>query len=213
MLIVVLQRCHYLWTAPFFDAVLREHGIQRAFVYRLTVMDQVFELLALYALGFGVLSLGPRRMLAAGTLAWLSRSLLLAWLAQTDASARVAVSCLFASQILSGLATVAFFGTVAAVLRLHRDRVECSRPVLLAAVAGTVGILLGGVIGDAMPGQHTWQWLARFPEAIDLGLLSIQLRGWPGAWWISALPALVATVVVLLAKPSELDASSRAATG
>jgi len=210
LLIVVVQRCHYMWNAPFFQSVLDQHDVGRQFVHRLTVADQVFELMGLFLLGTGVVTLGPRLMLVTGTLAWFGRSVLLGWMAQTPVSGPIAVASLFAAQALQGVAIVTFFGTLGVILRLHQGVAGCRRQIMLASVGGILGMLIGGFVAEALQsgGPTSILYDLRIVMGVtDRGVLFLEPwpNGWSGVWLFSAVPSLLAAVLVSLSKPSSVS--------
>lgn len=205
LLIVVVQRCHYLWNAPFFESILKAHAVERQFVYRLTVADQVFELLGLLLLGTGVVKLGTRTMLAIGASAWLGRAVLLAWMSQASPSGQVAMASLCGAQVLQGVAIVAFFGTLGVILKLNQSVSACRYQIMLVSVCGIGGMLIGGVIADDMLAGDPGVVLHELPELIGFSMIenpeaARRLQGWSGVWCLSAVPCLIAVVLAGLSK-------------
>lgn len=220
LLIVVVQRCHYLWNAPFFLTVLEQHDVGRQFVHRLTVTDQIFELMALFVLGTGIVTLGSRLMLVTGTLAWFGRCALLGWMAQTPVSGPIAMTSLFAAQVLQGVAIVAFFGTLGVILRLHEGVTGCRRQIMLASVGGIFGMLIGGFVADAILTDTSMYVLKDQSVGIEVSTIesanveppraespniSLMMRGWSLVWWLSAFPSLLAALLVSMTKPSAVS--------
>lgn len=210
VLLVVVQRGHYMGNAPFFQSVLERYEVERLFVYRLTVSDQVFELFGLFILGTGFTRFGPRLMLVAGASAWLGRSLLSGWMSQSLVSGKIAMACLFGSQVLHGIAVVMFFGTLGVVLRIHYGTKAIRRHVMLAAIVGIPATLISGLIADVMLAPNSTQLILHGLN--DFGLSGIVdgenvlwLRGWTGIWWLSAIPCFLATILVSLARQPELN--------
>jgi hypothetical protein len=209
LMVVVVQRCHYLWNAPFFESILNAHAVERQFVHRLTVSDQVFELIGLFLLGTGVMKFGTRVMLTVGASAWLGRAILLAWMSQSAPSGQVAMASLFGAQILQGVAIAAFFGTLGVILKLHLGISACRYQIMLVSVCGIVGMLIGCVIADEI--------LAGSPGFVVnslRGLVGIStsespsaarwLQGWSGVWIFSAVPCLLAIVLTGLSKTASV---------
>ncbi len=210
LMLVVVQRCHYLWNAPFFESVLRKHEVGRQFVFRLTVADQVFELMALFMLGAGVMKFGTRTMLTVGAVAWFSRSVLLAGMSQASPSGQVAMASLCGAQILQGVAIAAFFGTLGVILRLHHGVAACRYQVMLVSVCGIVGMLIGGVIADDILAAGPDSVLRKLPGLIGLSDLDNPsdvhwLQGWSGVWLVSAVPCLIAIVLTGLSKAASVS--------
>jgi hypothetical protein len=210
LLIVVVQRCHYMWNAPFFQSVLEQHGVGRQFVHRLTVADQVFELIGLLLLGTGIVKLGPRLMLVTGTLAWSGRSVLLGWMWESSVSGSAAMACLFAAQVLQGVAIVTFFGTFGVILRLHHGVSGCRRQIMLASVSGILGMLTAGFVAEALlpGGPESILYELRIVWGVtDSGILFLNpwLQGWTGIWLVSSVPSLLAALLVSLSKPSSVS--------
>ncbi|MDA0283769.1 MAG: hypothetical protein O3B13_22815 [Planctomycetota bacterium] len=204
LLVVIVQRCHYAWNATFFESVFQQYDIGRPFVHRLTVADQVFELLGLFLLGTSVVTLGPRLMLAGATLAWVARSALLGWMSQSGVSGQVAMSCLLVAQVLQGCAVVAFFGTIGALLRLHGSVTGGRRQIIMASLAGILGMLIAGGVATFMLSPPAWDE-ALHPLVVDLVLIAPVVRGWPGTWWLSTVPALLAFFLVVVARVPKLS--------
>ncbi|MFT5325808.1 MAG: hypothetical protein ACI8P0_003680 [Planctomycetaceae bacterium] len=210
LMLVIVQRCHYLWNAPFFESILRQHEVERQFVYRLTVADQVFELLALFMLGAGVMKFGTRAMLTVGAVAWFSRAVLLAWMSQASPSGQVAMASVCGAQILQGVAIAAFFGTLGVILKLHHGVAACRYQIMLVSICGIVGMLIGGVIAEALlPGGPTsiLYELRTIMGFSDSGTLfqNPWLQGWSGVWCLSAVPCLVAMLLTGLSKAASVS--------
>jgi hypothetical protein len=210
LMIVVVQRCHYLWNAPFFESIMQQHEVRRQFVYRLIVADQVFELLGLFMLGVGVLKVGTRVMLVAGASAWFGRAVLLAWMSQSAPSGQMAIACLCGAQVLQGVAIAAFFGTLGVILRLHHGVGACRYQIMLVSVCGILGMLIGGVIADDILGGAPAFFLTQLPELVGLSTaenpgVARWLQGWAGVWCLSALPCLLAILLAGLSKASSIS--------
>lgn len=210
LLIVVVQRCHYLWNAPFFESILKAHAVERQFVYRLTVADQVFELIGLLVLGTGVEKLGTRTMLIIGASAWLGRAVLLAWMSQASPSGQVAMASLCGAQVLQGVAIVAFFGTLGVILKLHHGVAACRYQIMLVSVCGIVGMLMGGVIADDILAGNPGFVFQDLPELIGLSMVENPdavrwLQGWSGVWCLSAVPCLIAIVLAGLSREASVS--------
>lgn len=211
VLSVLVQRCHYVWNAPFFKSILDEYELATPLIFRLVVASQVFELFGLMLLGCGVLKFGARTMLVAGALSWSGRSLLLAWVAQAKASIHLELLSLGAAQILQGAATVAFFGTLGVVLRLHRGVDACRYQIMLVSVCGVLAVLLGGCFADAMLDRNlvpAVQGPLYRMELQSTGRFSIDawFQGWAGVWCLSAIPSLLAVACVSSSKSASLCA-------
>lgn len=209
LMIVVVQRCHYLWNAPFFESIMQRHDVGRQFVHRLIVADQVFELIGLFVLGVGVAKAGTRVLLFLGAFAWFGRAVLLAWTSHSDASGQVAMACLCIAQILQGLAICAFFGTLGVILRLHRGVALCRSQIMLVSVCGVLGMLIGGAVADEVLTRGSESALNDLPSI--LGFLGFEdpdaarwLRGWAGVWTLSALPCLLAVFFAGLSKTARV---------
>jgi hypothetical protein len=207
VMIVVVQRCHHLWNAPFFESIMQQHEVRQQFVYRLTVADQVFELLGLFMLGVGVLKVGTRMMLVVGASAWLGRAVLLAWMSQSAPSGQMAIAYLCGAQILQGVAIAAFFGTLGVILRLHDRVAACRYQIMLVSVCGILDMLIGGVIADEFLGGSPGFFLTQLVGlsiADDPGVAG-WLQGWAGVWSLSALPCLIAILLASLSKASSVS--------
>jgi len=209
-MVVVVQRCHYFWNAPFFQSILNAHAVERQFVYRLTVSDQVFELIGLFLLGTGVMRFGTRTMLIVGATAWLGRAILLAWLSQSSPSGQVAMASLFGAQILQGVAIAAFFGTLGVILKLHHGVSACRYQMMLVSVGGIVGMLVSGVIADDILAGTPGFVINELPGLIGISSADAPdsarwLQGWSGVWCISAVPCLLAILLAGLSKTGSVS--------
>ncbi len=214
LLIVVVQRCHYLWNASFFESILKAHAVERQFVHRLMVADQVFELIGLFLLGTGVMKFGTRVTLMVGGLAWVGRAVLLAWMSRTSPSGQVAMASLCGAQVLQGVAVVTFFGTLGVILKLHYGVLACRFQIMLVSVGGIVGMLIGGVVADDMLMDGDGILLNGLPGLIGLSssenpVVASWLQGWPGVWGLSAVPCLIAMILVCLSKTASVSLDSR----
>lgn len=209
LLIVVVQRCHYLWNAPFFDSILKAHSVERQFVYRLTVADQVFELIGLFLLGTGVVKLGTRTMLTIGASAWLGRAVLLAWMSQASPSGQLAMASLCGAQVLQGVAIAMFFGTLGAILKLHHGVAACRYQIMLVSVGGIVGMLMAGAVADDILADGSGFLLTDLLGLIGLStsenpVVASWLQGWPGVWGLSAVPCFMAMILAGLSKTASV---------
>jgi hypothetical protein len=210
LMMVVVQRCHYLWNAPFFESIMQRHEVGRQFVHRLIVADQVFELLGLFMLGVSVVKVGTRVMLVAGALAWLGRAVLLAWMSQATPSGQVAMACLCGAQVLQGVAMVAFFGTLGVILRLHLGVTACRSQIMLTAVYGILGMLAAGFVAETLLSGGPTSMLHELRTIMgftDTGILYLEpwLQGWAGVWSFSALPCLLAVAFAGLSRALRAD--------
>ena len=210
LMVVVVQRCHYLWNAPFFESILNAHAVERQFVHRLTVSDQVFELIGLFLLGTGVMKFGTRVMLTVGASAWLGRAILLAWMSQSSPSGQVAMASLFGAQVLQGVAIAAFFGTLGVVLKLHLGVSACRFQIMLVSVCGIFGMLIGGVIADDILASSPGFTLNELPGLVGFSAtehpdISRWLQGWSGVWCLSAIPCLLAVFLTGLSKTASVS--------
>ena len=210
LMVVVVQRCHYLWNAPFFESILNAHAVERQFVHRLTVSDQVFELIGLFLLGTGVMKFGTRVMLTVGASAWLGRAILLAWMSQSSPSGQVAMASLFGAQVLQGVAIAAFFGTLGVVLKLHLGVSACRFQIMLVSVCGIFGMLIGGVIADDILASSPGFMLNELPGLVGISAtehpdITRWLQGWSGVWCLSAIPCLLAVFLTGLSKTASVS--------
>lgn len=210
VLMVLVQRCHYVWNAPFFESVIQKYSLGTQLVFRLVVADQVFQLFGLMLLGYGVQKFGTRTMFATGALSWSGRSLLLAWIAQAETSIQSEMLCLGAAQILQGAATVAFFGTLGVVLRLHRGVDGCRYQIMLVSVCGILAVLIGGCFADAMLDRDLVPEVQGPLHRLELesaGRFSFDswFQGWAGVWCLSAIPSLLAVALVSSSKSASLS--------
>ena len=160
LFLVVMQKCHHLWTAPYFDEVARRDGASHPLVHRLVVVSQVFEVLGLFLMtGAGLLRASRARLLLLlASSAWVARALLLSWLesAPPDSallnSSPLGVSfvsqVLFASQALYGLGIVGFLGALGTLL-YHSSRPAAGfRVAFLLGASTGLGVLIGGGLAD-----------------------------------------------------------------
>lgn len=205
ILMVVVQRCTHLWTAPFFEYIVQQHRVERPLVYRLTVTDQVFELVALYLIGFALLNAGPRLTLSIGTLAWFARAVLLGVTAESVTETRTAMTCLLAAQILGGIGAVSFFGSMGMLLGAQRSIGVLRPQILLAAIAGAAGTMLGGSLSaELLEGNPQTTHIKTVFTTVSPLLKSIGVpfatTGWPGIWSFLSIPALLALPCVLASR-------------
>jgi MFS family permease len=161
-------------------------------------------------LGVGVMKVGTRAMLVIGASAWLMRALLLAWMSQSVPSGQLAIACLFGAQVLQGVAIAAFFGTLGVVLRSHHEVAACRYQIMLVAVCGILGMLIGGVIADDILGGTSGFILTQLLELVGLSTadnpgVAIWLQGWAGVWCLSAVPCLLAIPLAGLSKASSIS--------
>lgn len=207
LLMIVLQRVHSAWTAPFFADVIGRFEIPQPIIHRLCVVSGVFEVAALYGLGFVLSLTGARIGMIIGILGWAARSVLLAWVAQTPLSVREALCWLMVAQALYGLSLVGFFGSFAAMSAERFQLLKHRRLSMFAGIVGAAALVALGTLTDAM--------VSAAPESISLLPLThsfhghtLNLRGWSGVWWQTALPAMPALLFALFGKWKTTDDTS-----
>lgn len=204
--VAVLQRCHELWVTPFIENVLELHGVRVQLSLRLSVVSHVAEVATLYGLGRIVWVIGPRLTMLLGLGFWLSRCLVLGWVAQTPLSARAALTNLFFAQILAGIGTVLFAGAAAVVLgrQLRSSRDALSATVFWSSLMAALGLLVVGTITDAALTKVGLPMATRvvnlWPERWEVGSYVLILREWSGLWFGSAVLPLVAMVLLCLSR-------------
>lgn len=214
LFLVIVQKCHHLWTAPYFEEVARRDGVSSPLVHRLVVVSQVFEVLGLYLMaGTGMLKAHRvRLLLLLASSAWVGRSLLLSWLESappdspllnsTPMGVAFVSQALFASQALYGLGLAGFLGALGTLLH-HSTRPAGGlwTAVLLGAATG-FGVLFGGVLAETLVSGNRSTILAphlrTLSERIQTGSLS--MRGWSGVWLLSAAPATLAALFLLICR-------------
>jgi hypothetical protein len=81
---------------------------------------------------------------------------------------------------------------------------------MLASVGGIFGMQIAGFVAEALlPGGATsFLYDLRIVMGVtDRGTLFLEpwLRGWSGVWLFSAVPSLLAAVLVSLSKPSSVS--------
>ncbi|MFP6764361.1 MAG: hypothetical protein VB858_12110 [Planctomycetaceae bacterium] len=216
--LVCVQKCHHLWTAPYFDAVVRRSLSAEPIVHRLVVVSQVFEVLGLCLLT-GIMRLtGVRLLMLAGAFAWVARAMLLSWLEaaplrggpvpDTAWSAQVQVGVLCLAQVLYGFGLVSVFGALGTIVNRRSACDSGTRTAILVGAATGSGVLFGGILaGTLVDGMLTADgaastvltpFLQTMPEAINVGI-TWPLHGWGGLWLFSAAPAAMAVLILMLA--------------
>lgn len=207
VLMVLVQRCHYVWSAPFFAAMIEPFNPSSPIVYRLLVADQIVELFGLLLLGAGLLKFGTRAILIIGALAWSGRSLLLAGISHGEHSIHLKMFSLGAAQILQGVAIVAYFGTLGVILRLHHRSDGCSSQIMLVAVTGVLAMLVGGCAADAFLDRELIAPVHGPLRSLEISggessSVDVWYHGWAGVWYLSAVPGLLAVALVGFSKPA-----------
>ena len=206
--VVMVQKCHHLWTAPYFDEVARRNAIPAPMVHRLVVVSQVFEVLGLYLMTGFVRVGGARLLMLFGALAWVARSLLLGGMESWYATAswlgpKQQLGVLFLSQVLYGLALVSFLGALGTVASRRGSHGGGMRVALLIGIATGFGLLCGGLLVGTLTVANSSTPLSsliqKLPEAVNAGV-SLSLRGWSGVWLLSAAPAAVAVLMLLVCR-------------
>jgi len=220
--LVMVQKCHHLWTAPYFDAVVHRNLSAEPMVHRLVVVSQVFEVLGLCALTGLVRLGGVRLLMLAGACAWVARSILLSWLettwmlplnaesaSSTVLTAKMQLGMLLLAQVLYGFGLVGVLGALGSTLNRPAARGTGTRIALLIGIATGFGVLFGGILaetlaqGTSTAGGTTSTILTpciqKMPESIRLGV-RLPLRGWGGLWLLSATPAAVAVLLLTVAR-------------
>ena len=202
VLIVVVQRCNQLWTAPLIEFLTVERSIEIPLIHRLATVSQVFEAIGLYGLAGLLVILRPRFTACLGALTWMAKAMLVGWVTQSDLPQRETLTWLFLAQTLQGFALIGFYGGLAALAGRDVHRATAGRTALLGGVAGAVGLVAAGALTESLlsvPGGVFREAVTRLPASIEVGGCDVTLRGWPAVWWLSSVPALIAAVVVLFA--------------
>lgn len=223
LFLVVVQKCHHLWTAPYFDEVARRDGTSHPLVHRLVVVSQVFEVLGLYLMtGAGLLRANRARLLLLlASSAWVARALLLSWLESAPPDSTLLNSSpfgvafvsqvLFASQALYGLGIAGFLGALGVLLHHSSQPAGGFRVAFLLGAGTGMGVLIGGGLAETLVSGNSSTFLAphlrSLAERIQTGSLS--MRGWSGVWLLSAAPATLALLLLLICRlPGQDSATS-----
>lgn len=210
-LVVASQRCHWLWTAPFFAAALRSHVDASPLIHRLIVVSQVFEIAVIPAMYCLVARFPVKRILLAGTCLWIARSALLGWTAQTTLPGQWQLAGLFTAQLLQGVAVGSWFAVLGLVLRLDSGFGNTTGLTRLIGFSGIAGCVFGGAVTGVLAGQLGSVDPGRLPGELSLGVFTLQLGGWGGIWWFSLIPGVVAVVAIAAARFPEISPALPAA--
>lgn len=205
--LVAVQKCHHLWTAPYFDEVARRNGITAPMVHRLIVVSQVFEVLGLYLMACIIRPGNARLLMAGGAIALVSRSTLLSWLESVWPhspyfGAENQMAILFSAQALYGMSLAGFLGALGVALRPCGMTAGGGRTASLLGLATLFGVLLGGMLADALITGNSSSSLAsllrNLPPTVPRTPFS--LTGWSGVWLLSAAPGTFAGLMVFVCR-------------
>jgi len=226
-IISIVHKFYFQWNSPFLNAILKQGNVTGAWEQRISSIGQVFEVLVMAVLGFGIKKYGFKTVMLVGLWAYLLRSLIFAYASTIGAFFPAALFLTCVGQAMHGLC----FGCFLAAAYIYVDKVapldvRGSMQTFFGTFVFGLGMFAGGFISGTIGKFFTAtstdtllrsQWnipsqagILEFAQKnLDGDSLSL-LRDWPGIWLSSAAIALFATLLFWALFP-KLDSSSRLA--
>ena len=192
-LLAIAHKFFFVWNGPFLQVVLQSGGIEGAYELRISSIGQIFELLVMALLGFGIKRFGFKWTLVIGASAYAVRCLMFASVFSFDLAfpARLGIACV--GQALHGLC----FGCFFAAAYMYVDRVapadvRGSMQTLYGTFVVALGFFVGGLVGGRV-GDH-------FAVITD----GETVRDWSNIWFSCAVLAAACVVGMIAFFPSQL---------
>ncbi|MCA9005133.1 MAG: MFS transporter [Planctomycetaceae bacterium] len=231
-IISIVHKFYFQWNSPFLSAVLKQADVTGAWEQRISSIGQVFEVLVMAVLGFGIKKYGFKTVMLVGLLSYLVRSLIFAYASTIGTVAivkgfTVAIALTCVGQAMHGLC----FGCFLAAAYIYVDKVapldvRGSMQTFFGTFVFGLGMFAGGFISGSIGDYFTstgkdtlvrtaWNipsqtGIIEFTQKNLSGETAQMLRDWPGIWLSSAAIALFATLMFWVLFP-KTDTSQRMA--
>ena len=224
-IISIVHKFYFQWNSPFLNAILGQGHVEGAWEQRISSIGQVFEVLVMAILGFGIKKYGFKTVMLVGLLSYMIRSLVFAYASTIGDFFSLALFLTCVGQAMHGLC----FGCFLAAAYIYVDKVSPldvrgSMQTFFGTFVFGLGMFAGGFISGSIgdlftsTGKDTLlrsQWniqsqtgILEFTQKNLAGESANLLRDWPGIWLSSAAIALFATVVFWVLFP-KAESSSR----
>lgn len=224
-IISIVHKFYFQWNSPFLKNVLLMGGETGAWEQRISSIGQVFEVLVMAVLGFGIKKFGFKAVMLVGLLSYLVRSLVFAYASTLSDAYVLAMSLTCLGQAMHGLC----FGCFLAAAYIYVDKVcpldaRGSMQTFFGTFVFGLGMFAGGFISGSIGEYFTspengtlvraaWNiesqtGIQAFTQKnLDGDPINL-LRDWPGIWLSSAAIALFATLLFWILFP-KIDTSQR----
>lgn len=224
-IISIVHKFYFQWNSPFLKNVLLMGGETGAWEQRISSIGQVFEVIVMAVLGFGIKKFGFKAVMLVGLLSYLVRSLVFAYASTLGDAYALAMSLTCLGQAMHGLC----FGCFLAAAYIYVDKVcpldaRGSMQTFFGTFVFGLGMFAGGFISGSIgdyftsPGKEAlvrtaWNiesqtGIQAFTQKNLEGHPIDLLRDWPGIWLSSAAIALLATLLFWILFP-KTDTSQR----
>lgn len=224
-IISIVHKFYFQWNSPFLSAILKAGGVTEAWEQRISSIGQVFEVIVMAVLGFGLKKFGFKNVMLVGLLSYLGRSLIFAYASTIGDLFPLSLILTCIGQAMHGLC----FGCFLAAAFIYVDKVS---PLdvrgTMQTFFGTFVFGLGMFAGGFISGNIGAFFTTAGTETLLRTQLNIQsstgileftrknlegetltlLRDWPGIWLSSAAIAALATLLFWFLFP-KYDTSQR----
>jgi nucleoside transporter len=205
LVVAIVHKYFWVWNPVYLRDLLDEVGIKQAVEQRISSIGQIAEIVVMAGLGFMLKKLGFKKVMLIGTLAYVLRFIILAWVItipggeaeltaggwlKANPTGWMIFSLLFAGQALHGFC----FACYLAAAYIYVDKVSPpdvrgSMQTFFGIFVVGAGLFLGGLVAGAVgaafepsPGVHNW----------------------PGIWLSGAAIAAVAMIAFAALFPKEV---------
>lgn len=224
-IISIVHKFYFQWNSPFISAILKQGGVTGAWEQRISSIGQVFEVIVMAVLGFGIKKYGFKTVMLVGLLSYLVRSLVFAYASTLGDVFAVSLLLTCIGQAMHGLC----FGCFLAAAYIYVDKVapldvRGTMQTFFGTFVFGLGMFAGGFISGSIGNFFTsagadsmlrTQWniqsqtgIQEFTRKNLEGETLSLFRDWPGIWLSSAAIALFATLLFWTLFP-KVDTSQR----
>lgn len=224
-IIAIAHKFYFQWNSPFISVILKEGGVTGAWEQRISSIGQVFEVIVMAVLGFGIKKYGFKTVMLVGLLSYLVRSLIFAYASTIGDVFAVSLLLTCIGQAMHGLC----FGCFLAAAFIYVDKVapldvRGTMQTFFGTFVFGLGMFAGGFISGTIGNFFTssgtdsllrTQWniqsqtgIQEFTRKNLEGETLSLFRDWPGIWLSSAAIALFATILFWALFP-KFDTSQR----
>jgi len=155
-IISIAHKFYFQWNSPFLNNVLGMGDVKGAWEQRISSIGQVFEVLVMAVLGFGIKKYGFKTVMLVGLFSYLLRSLIFAYASTLSAAFPLALALTCLGQALHGLC----FGCFLAAAYIYVDKVcpldaRGSMQTFFGTFVFGLGMFAGGFISGSIGDYFT----------------------------------------------------------
>jgi nucleoside transporter len=177
-LLAIAHQFFFVWNGPFLQAILKSGNVTGAYELRISSIGQIFELVVMAFLGFGIKRLGFKSTLVIGASAYTLRCLLFSSVFSLDPAFPAKLVIAGVGQALHGVCFGCFFAAAYMYVdRVSPPDVRGSMQTLYGTFVVALGFLAGGFVGGRV-GQYF---------SVEAG--SETIRDWSMIWLSCAILA------------------------